>query len=64
MSKFCIKCGKEIPQNSKNDVCAHCQNSKNGKIRKIGEGALAVGGLVVSIAVMLITKGKFGGPKA
>jgi predicted nucleic acid-binding Zn ribbon protein len=64
MSKYCIKCGRPIPQNSKSDSCENCQNKKNGKIRKIGEGVLGIGSLVVSIVLLVITRGKFGGPKA
>jgi hypothetical protein len=61
MSRYCNKCGKEIPQNSKEDSCENCQNKENGKIRRILEG---VGGLVVTVVLFVITKGKFGGPKA
>jgi len=64
MDKYCKECGKPIPQDSKKDVCEYCQNKKNRKIRNLGEGALGLAGLVLSIAIMLITKGKFGGPKA
>jgi hypothetical protein len=64
MSKYCKKCGKEIPLNSKKDTCENCQNKKNGIIRKIGEGVLGIGSLVVSIVLLVITRGKFGGPKA
>jgi hypothetical protein len=78
MSKFCKKCGKEIPQTSKGDTCDNCQNKKWGPIRKV----LSVGGgIVVSVALLIptrgrsalvaaatllsfITKGKSGGPKA
>ena len=64
MSKFCEKCGKEIPQSSKKDVCESCQNKTYGKRRKILEGALAVAVPVGSFALLVITKGKFGGPKS
>ncbi len=60
MSKFCKECGKEIPQNSKKDLCEYHQNKKNGTIRKIGEGIL---GLIISVGLIVIGKGKFGGPK-
>jgi len=60
MSKYCKKCGKELPESNKKNRCENCQNKTNGVIRKIGEGVL----LVVSLAVLVITKGKFGGPKA
>lgn len=61
MNKFCKQCGKEIPQSSKKDICENCQNKKWGILRKIGEVAL---GGVVGIVALVITKGKFGGPKA
>ena len=64
MIKYCEKCGKEIPQNNKNDQCENCQNKKNGNIRKIGEVALGLVGTIVSIGLLVITRGKFGGPKA
>ena len=63
MSKYCKKCGKEIPQNSKNDSCENCQNKKNGTIRKIGEGILGGLGLIITVGLIVIGKGNFGGPK-
>jgi hypothetical protein len=63
MSKYCKKCGKEIPQTSKKDLCEYHQNEENGKIRKIGEGVLGLVVTAVSIGLLVITKGKFGGPK-
>lgn len=64
MSKYCKKCGKEIPQTSKNNFCENCHNKKNEVIRKIGEGTLALVLLLGSTALAVITKGKLGGPKA
>jgi predicted nucleic acid-binding Zn ribbon protein len=64
MSKYCIKCGRPIPQNSKSDSCENCQNKKNGKIRRFLKEALGVVVAVGSIGLLVITKGKFGGPKA
>ena len=64
MSKFCKECGKEIPQNSKKDLCEYHQNKKNGKIRKIVEGILGGLGLIITVGLIVIGKGKFGGPKA
>ena len=63
MSKNCKKCGRPLPQTSKNDLCEYHQSEVNGKIRKIGEGVLAVAGTIVTVALLVITKGKFGGPK-
>ena len=60
MSKYCKECGKELPQNSKTDSCEFHQNEKNGKTRKILEG---VAGVVISIGLIVITKGRFGGFK-
>ena len=54
MSKFCEKCGKEIPQSSKKDVCESCQNKTYGKGRKIGEGILAVVGIIAFVVVKLL----------
>jgi predicted nucleic acid-binding Zn ribbon protein len=60
MSKYCINCGKEIPQNIEQDTCKRCQNKKNGKFRKGIE--IFFGGLL-SIVLLIITKGKFRGFK-
>jgi len=63
MSKYCKKCGKEISENSKNDLCEYHQNEENAKIRKIGEGILGGLGLIITVGLIVIGKGKFGGPK-
>jgi predicted nucleic acid-binding Zn ribbon protein len=63
MSKVCKKCGKEIPQDSKKNVCESCQNESNRKLRKFGEGLLTVGGTALGVIVLIVTKGKFGNPK-
>lgn len=58
MSKFCKKCGKEIPQSSKKDLCENCQNNRFSKVRKFGAAALSIGGTIIgSIAVYLIKGG-------
>lgn len=64
MSKYCKKCGKEIPQNSKKNLCENCKNKTNGVIRKIGERVLALVVLVGFNALAVIIKDKLGGPKA
>jgi uncharacterized membrane protein YvbJ len=64
MSKFCKKCGKEIPQSSKKATCENCQYNKWGALRKGVETALGVVISVGSVAIFAITKGKSGGPKA
>ncbi len=63
MSKYCMQCGKEIPQNSKNETCEKCQNKKYKNIREIGEVVSGFVFTVVSIGLFVITKGKFGSPK-
>jgi predicted nucleic acid-binding Zn ribbon protein len=60
MSKICIKCGKDIPENSKEDVCEYCLNKMNGKIRKVIE---ILGGGLLSIVLLILTKGKYRGPR-
>lgn len=60
MSKFCKKCGKEIPQSSKRYTCENCQNKKWGVFRKVGGAAL---GLAACFGFAL-WKDKFGKPKA
>jgi uncharacterized protein YqhQ len=64
MSKNCKKCGREIPQNSKEDTCKNCQNKKNGIAMKILGVVGSLLSLVFSIVLFVISKGKFGGPKA
>ena len=63
MSKYCKKCGKEVPQNSKADTCENCQNTKNGLIRRFVAGLVGLGTLVLSIVLVVITGGKFNGRK-
>jgi hypothetical protein len=63
MSKTCKKCGKEIPQDSKKNVCESCRNRKNGKLRKVGESVLGVAVFVGGTALAVLLKDKFGNPK-
>ena len=63
MSKYCKKCGKEIPQDSKVNICENCQNRANGVIRKIGESVGVVAVFVGGAVLAAIIKGKLGGPK-
>ncbi len=58
MSKNCKKCKRELPQNSKIDICENCQNIKNGKIRRVLKGAVGVLGTAVTVGLWIITKGK------
>ncbi len=60
MSKFCKKCGKEIPLSSKENLCENCQNKRFGIVRKVGAGVLSMCAVVLAV----VTKGKSGGPKA
>lgn len=59
MSKYCKKCEREIPQNSKTDTCENCQIKGNVKIRRIFE---VVGG-ILSFGLYVYFKNKFGGPR-
>jgi hypothetical protein len=64
MNKICKKCGNEMPQNSKKDICDNCQNKRLGTVRKVGEVGLGILSVVGSVALAIVTKGKVGGPKA
>ncbi len=53
MTKKCKKCGKEIPENSNNDLCECCSR---GDKKKNLLSAFLWG--VVGVAVFVATKGK------
>lgn len=55
--KVCKKCQRPLPTGYKYMECEHCRGEKVGMARKVGKGILAV----LSIAVIVATKGKFGG---
>jgi predicted nucleic acid-binding Zn ribbon protein len=60
MSKTCKKCGKEIPQDSKKNICESCKNERNGVVKKVLGTA---GSIALTVVAVVVTKGKFN-PKA
>ena len=54
------KCQRELPKDYKHIYCEHCRN-KYAKRTK--DGIKAVGGAVGSLALLVLTKGKFGSKK-
>ena len=54
------KCQRELPEDYKHIHCEHCRN-KYAKRTK--DGIKAVGGAVGSLALLVLTKGKFGSKK-
>lgn len=63
MAKYCKKCGKEISESSKGKLCANCRARSNGKLRAIGGAVTSVALGAGSLALMIVSKGKFGGKK-
>lgn len=59
--KVCKKCQRPLPIGYKYMECEHCRGEKVGMAKKVGKGILAGAGTVLSIAVIVATKGKFGG---
>ena len=49
MTKFCIKCGKEIPQNRMGKKCENCQNKVYGVVRNIVVGLASAGDVVLVV---------------
>lgn len=59
----CKKCNKPIPERYKYDECEHCRGEKAGLVKKIMKGVGVGAGAVLSVATLIVTKGKFGGKK-
>lgn len=59
----CKKCNKPMPEGYKYDECEHCRGKKAGLARKIMKGVGVGAGAVLSVATLIVTKGKFGGKK-
>ncbi len=54
MANVCKKCGKPLPMNYKHKKCERCINEQAETIRKIGK----IGGTLLSVALLVVTKGK------
>lgn len=59
----CKKCNKPLPEGYKYDECEHCRGEKAGLAKKILKRVGAGAGAVLSVGLLIIIKGKFGGKK-
>lgn len=59
----CKKCKKLLPEGYKYAECEHCCGEKAGLAKRIIKGAGAGAGAVLSIGLLIVTKGRFGGKK-
>lgn len=59
----CKKCNKPLPVGYKYDECEHCRGEKAGLVKNILKGARAGAGVVLSVGLLIVTKGRFGGKK-
>ena len=55
----CKKCKRSLPEGSKEKWCENCKGKRAQSIKDAGKAALAVGGTVLSVALLVVTKGKF-----
>ena len=56
--RYCKKCGCELVSTNKHKLCDNCRRERNVNIRY---GVLGVAGTVSSVALFIVTKGKYGG---
>lgn len=61
MSNVCRKCNKILPEGYKYNECEHCRGKKAGLVKKIIKVAGAGAGAVLSVGLLIVTKGKLGG---
>ncbi|NLD17299.1 MAG: hypothetical protein GX666_06940 [Tissierellia bacterium] len=54
------KCQRELPEGYKHRYCEHCRNIY---AKRTKDGIKAVGGVVGSFALLVLTKGKVGSKK-
>lgn len=53
--RYCKKCGCELVSTNKHKLCDNCRRKRNENIRN---GVLSTVGMVGSIALFILTKGK------
>lgn len=56
--KKCIKCGKEMPQDTKAVLCEHCKGSIADGTKKAVQIGITAIGTVVGLAITVGTMGK------
>lgn len=54
----CKKCKRSLPEASKPKLCENCRGKRAQSIKDAGKTALAVGGTVLSLALVVVTRGK------
>lgn len=58
--RTCKKCGANLPEMYKYDLCQHCMGKKAHKFRNIGiaaaGGLAAVGGIVLTVVKKMVMK--------
>lgn len=54
----CKKCKRTLPEGSKEKLCENCRGKRAQAIKDAGKAVLAVGGTVLSLALVVVTKGK------
>ena len=59
----CKKCNKPLPEVYKYDEYEHCLGEKAELAKKIINGEGVSAGVVLSIGLLILTKGKFGRKK-
>lgn len=55
--RYCRKCGCELVSTNKHKLCDNCRRKKNANIRT---GVLGTVGTVFSVAMFIVSKGKYG----
>ena len=60
-TKYCKnkKCKRTLPEGYKHKYCENCRGKQAEDVKKRGVGLLGVLGVVGSVAIAVITKGKF-----
>lgn len=58
MSMECKKCKRPLPQGSKVKLCENCRGKRAQGIKDASKAILAVGGTVVSLALVVVSKGR------
>ncbi|KUO78066.1 MAG: hypothetical protein APF81_25710 [Desulfosporosinus sp. BRH_c37] len=54
----CKKCKRPLPEGSKEKLCENCRGKRAQGIKDVGKAVLAVCGTVLSLALVVVTKGK------
>lgn len=54
----CKKCKRPLPEGSKYKYCENCRGKRAQAVKELGRAALAIGGTVLSLVLVVVTKGK------